>query len=95
MIDGDSVSRNSTIKEIALTGIRCSRKRVGTFKNTMIVDETETKEEKGKVVPSACIIEEINFGKAIESNTAREAKNGIALDTGCTSSVVGERWLKE
>ena len=66
-----------------------------TTKNTRIVDETKTKEEKGKEDASACIIEEINFGIGIESNTAREAKNGITLDTGCTSSVVGERWLQE
>ena len=46
----------------------------------------------------ACIIEEVNLGKTgtgeEKPSTAREAKNGVALDTGCTSSVAGQTWLR-
>ena len=44
------------------------RKEMETTKYTMIIDETETKEEEGKEGASTCIIEEINFGIMIRQS---------------------------
>ena len=63
--------------------------------NTMMEEGTEDGEEEENKIVSACIIEEVNPGKAIRLSTTRQAKNGVALDTGFTSSVAGELWLRE
>ena len=71
---------------------------MGAARKAMIVNETEDSE--GDEIASACIIEEVNLGKAIrlaeeKPSAAREAKNAVVLDTGCTSSVAGDPWLRE